>query len=1157
MPRLLSCLCLILAMLAASAAHAATDAWRNGAAMLTERAYQSATVLPDGDVLVAGGANQATYLSSAERYHPASNTWTATGSMAQARLGHTATLLLSGQVLVTGGMVNATDLAGAELYDPATGLWSTAAHQPVPRLAHTATLLGDGRVLVAGGLNDSRTPVPVAEVYDPTTGLWTNTGPMVTPREMHTATLLPNGKVLVAGGNDATSRLQSAELYDPATNTWTAAASMTAVRGNGHTATLLASAEGGKVLVAGGNDGNFVATAELYDPVADTWTAVASMNTPRALHNAALLPDGQVLVAGGSENGVGAHYLASTERYNPATNTWTATVGSLATPRQGSAATLLPSGQVLVSGGQDDTSVFDSTELFDPASGAWSAAGTSVSGNVAKASLLPSGKVLAVSDVDTQPRLYDPAANTWSNAASISTARLLPTLTLLPSGKLLVAGGRGSAANFTSAEVYDEATDTWTATSAIPSEHGSAAAVLLRSGQALVMGGNTAGGTTTNAVDLYDPATNAWTASAPMLTQRSYFGATLLHDGRVLVAGGQTGSGYIAAAELYDPAANTWTATGPLATARSGHTVTLLPSGKVLVAGGWANIAGDTRASVLDAELYDPGTGTWSSAGTLPAGAGGENATATLLPSGQVLLTGGDHFSGGTTVHAAAVLYDPIANTWSSAPSMATARSQHASVLLATGQVLVAGGLNTSGYVAAAERYDPGLAPAPVRQPSLLAPGTFLLQGATGTLAATSSGSATDASGAVTQTGFRPRLEASGGASGGNGASNAPVLQVQRIDNGQMRFITPDASQPPSDTLFTASATAMNGFPEGPVLVRAWVNGVPSAAQTARLFAKATPALALAALPASPSTAGQSVTFTATLTGGVGPTGAVTFTDGATPLCTVAAAPYTCAATLAVGAHTVTAVYAGDANNDGTSTALPHQVNKAQPTLGLSASPSPSTWGQSVTITATLAGGYSPTGQVTISDDNGVLCTVAAAPYTCTTAAMATGARTLSAAYAGDANNDPASKNAAHTVNPAAQAITAFAAVPAAPVFTPGGMFTVSATGGASGNPVIFSSLDALVCTVAPGTGTVTMLMAGSCPIAADQAGNANYNAAPRLVRAIALAAAAPGAATAVPTLSPWALAVLAVLLGWAGIASGKWASSAYLSSARSYKMGS
>jgi len=1134
MPRLLSCLCLILATLAASAAHAATDAWRNGAAMLTARAYHSTTVLPDGDVLAAGGASTVAILNSAERYHPASNTWTSTGSMVQPRLYHTATLLLSGQVLVTGGMLNATDLAGAELYDPVSGLWSTAAHQPVPRLAHTATLLGDGRVLVAGGLNDSRTPVPLAEVYDPATGLWTDTGAMVTPRQMHTATLLPNGKVLVAGGSDASTRLQSAELYDPATNTWTAAANMTAVRGNGHTATLLASAEGGKVLVAGGSDGNFVATAELYDPIADIWSVAASMNTPRALHNAALLPDGQVLVAGGSENGIGAHHLASTERYNPATNTWTATVGSLATPRQGSAATLLPSGQVLVSGGQDDTSAFDSTELFDPATGAWSAAGTSVSSSVTKVSLLPSGKVLAVPDVGTQPRLYDPAANTWSNAASISAARLMPTLTLLPSGKLLVAGGRGVAANFTSAEVYDEATDTWTATGAIPSDHGSAAAVLLRSGQALVMGGTTSGSTATNAVDLYNPATNTWAPQAPMLTQRFYFGATLLHDGRVLVAGGYSSSDYTTAVELYDPVANTWTATGPLATARGEHTVTLLPSGKVLVAGGWTRIAG-TPTSVPNAELYDPATGTWSPAGTLPAGTGGANPTATLLPSGQVLLTGGYHYSG-STYHGAAVLYDPIANTWSSAPSLATARTQHASVLLATGQVLVAGGINNATYVTAAERYDPGLATAPVRQPSLLAPATFLLQGATGTLAATSSGSATDASGAVTQTGFRPRLEASGGASGGNGASNAPVLQVQRIDNGQMRFITPDASQPPSDTLFTASATAMNGFPDGPVLVRAWVNGVPSAAQTARLFAKATPALALAALPASPSTAGQSVTFTATLTGGVGPTGAVTFTDGATPLCTVAAAPYTCAATLAVGAHTITAAYAGDANNDGTSTALPHQVNKAQPTVSLLATPSPSTWGQSVTITATLAGGYSPTGQVTISDDNGVLCTVAAAPYTCTTAAMATGARTLSAAYAGDANNEPANNNATHTVNPAAQAITAFATVPAAPVFTPGGTFTVSATGGASGNPVIFSSLDALVCTVAPGTGTVTMLMAGSCPIAADQAGNANYTAAPRLVRAIALAVAAPGTATPVPTLSPWALAVLAGLLGWLGL---------------------
>lgn len=300
---------------------------------------------------------------------------------------------------------------------------------------------------------------------------------------------------------------------------------------------------------------------------------------------------------------------------------------------------------------------------------------------------------------------------------------------------------------------------------------------------------------------------------------------------------------------------------------------------------------------------------------------------------------------------------------------------------------------------------------------------------------------------------------------------------------------------------------------------------------------KASPTLSLTASPVSPGTAGQGVTFTATLAGGTGPTGQVTFKDGATTLCTVPAAPYTCAVSaLAVGAHAITAAYAGDAGNNSASGNLSHTVNKAQPTLVLDASPSPSTWGQSVTLTATVTGGFNPTGSVTFSDGATTLCTVNAAPYTCVAPALTTGAHTLGATYAGDASNGGATASAVNqTVGKAVQAITGFTTTPATVVYTPGGQFTVQATGGASGNPVIFTSQTPAVCTVAP-PNTVTMLGAGTCTIAANQAGDVNHDAAPQLLRQVAIAAA-PGAnnPTPVPVLGPWALALLAGVLGLFG----------------------
>ena len=327
--------------------------------MAQARAYHTATLLPDGKVLVAS--------QSAELYDPADGTWTPTGSPANPRSRHTATLLPNGKVLVAGGLAGFNSLASAELYDPASGTWTPTGSLNAARYSHTATLLPDGKVLVAGGF--FAIPFSIwggypdwsAEVYDPASGTWTTTAHLAEPRYYHTATLLSDGKVLVAGGQTGPGRfgpsIATTELYDPASGLWTTTGNLAVARAN-HTATLLPN---GQVLAAGGwnNGNNLLASAELYDPANQTWSPTGNL-VARGNHTATLLQDGKVLVAGGSGGAFGS---ARAELYDPASGTWM-TTGSLVNGRRDHTATLLSDGNVLVAGGRNGDSSLASAELY-------------------------------------------------------------------------------------------------------------------------------------------------------------------------------------------------------------------------------------------------------------------------------------------------------------------------------------------------------------------------------------------------------------------------------------------------------------------------------------------------------------------------------------------------------------------------------------------------------------------------------------------------------------------------------------------------------------------------------------------------------------------------------------------------------------------------
>jgi len=283
----------------------ATGKFTATGSMTAARWGHTATLLASGKVLIAGGADLsdgADNLATAEIYDPATGRFTATGSMSAGRAWQTATLLADGRVLIAGG-ANSIGLTTAEIYDPATGRFTATGSMTVARQSHTATRLADGRVLIAGGTAEGvDAPFgvqPTAEIYDPATGKFTATGSMQVARERAAAALLADGTVMIVGGLDENSvALNSAELYDPSTGKFGPAGAGIPDRATSRTVTLLTDGEPLTIgwLAPG-------AAAATYDGGHNNFYSAGSTKLDFGCQTATLLPGGRVLLLGGTSAG--------------------------------------------------------------------------------------------------------------------------------------------------------------------------------------------------------------------------------------------------------------------------------------------------------------------------------------------------------------------------------------------------------------------------------------------------------------------------------------------------------------------------------------------------------------------------------------------------------------------------------------------------------------------------------------------------------------------------------------------------------------------------------------------------------------------------------------------------------------------------------------
>jgi hypothetical protein len=285
-------------------------------------------------------------------------------------------------------------------------------------------------------------------------GSFAPTGDMTVGRIYAAAAPLADGRVLVAGGADQSidtgdNVLQSAEIYDPRTGTFSPTGSMTVPRVGAAAAPL----PDGRVLVVGGDDkiqlAGALKSAEIFDPATGSFTPTGDMTITRNQPAAAPLPDGRVLVAGGTyRDPISQVYLASAEIYDPAAGTFSPT-GSMAVRRVGAAAAPLPGGRTLVAGGAFPSAA--SAEIYDSSTGRFASVGDAITGPRGAAASLPDGRVLIAGGDQYGPssRIFDPVTATYASTDYKTTTGYDVVAAPLPDGRVLVAGPRRSAELFT------------------------------------------------------------------------------------------------------------------------------------------------------------------------------------------------------------------------------------------------------------------------------------------------------------------------------------------------------------------------------------------------------------------------------------------------------------------------------------------------------------------------------------------------------------------------------------------------------------------------------------------------------------------------------------------------------------------------------------
>jgi hypothetical protein len=736
---------------------------------------------------------------------------------------------------------------------------------------------------------------------------------------------------------------------------------------------------------------------------------------------------------------------------------------------------------VLLTGGNDEARFQNIADLYSPQLGQFDFEAAMQSPRTSHtATLLLSGELLlagggtGANTATATAELFDPDTAQFSSTAGMMTdSRELHTATLLQNGTVLLTGGidntglASSGDSLATAELYDPNTGTFAATGSMASARANHSSTALLDGEVLVVGGLaniTLEGSVTNTAEIYDPNTGRFTAAAGNLISGVFdHTATRLQDGHILIAGGSDGTEPSAAAELYNPGTRTFSAIGNLNVARTAHTATLLDDGTVLIAGG----VGSDGKSLASAELYNP-----------------ETQIFTLLSGGACPGSSG---------------------------CMTTARSSHSATLLLNSTVLIACGSNSSP-LGTTEIYNPQtktFSAGPTTTPKTGHTAT-LLQRASTTVALTSSSNPSKAGQKITLTATVTNgngVAPTGFVAFENGTDELANVPLQAPDKGIATFSLNSLSVGPHNLTAKYSGDAGHGKSTSSIVVQA----VKSEATTTTL--RSSP---------NPSNDGQLVTFVATVTpaSSGAPTGFVTFRNNGGVLNTVKLTGNMATfstPSLPPGSNAITATYDGDSTFASSgSRVLTQNVAKLSSTIAVTCSPNPATFGQGVLIKATLTTtGNPPSGFVDFRDRNTILqrAPVISGVASFTDPILSVGSHSITGTYSGDSTHAGATSPPLNQIVSTAPTATVLSSAPNPSKIGEVVTFTATVSSSSGGSPngmVKFLDGQRVLGRASLSDGVATLrvstLASGPHNVTASYGGNSNFAASvsPVVVQTVA-----------------------------------------------------